>query len=207
LGADSRIFKHIELPTGFEKVCLDWIPHKKGESLRDYAIRLAAKIDHTQPFVVAGVSMGGMIAAEIASLYKPQLTILISSVPVHTELPPKFRFIRKFGLYKLVPAGMLKSASIIKRFFTIENKEVKKDLKQIIRDSDPAFINWAMKAILYWDNIQLPSRMVHIHGTKDEILPIRYTNPSHQIKEGTHLMIMSRPAEMNSLLNEVLRKI
>ena len=45
LAADKRIFKNLRLPEGFEPVYLDWISPLKDESLRDYALRLAKKID------------------------------------------------------------------------------------------------------------------------------------------------------------------
>ena len=59
MGADSRVFEHIQLPAGFQKICLEWITPDKDESLRSYALRLAEGIDLGKPFILVGLSMGG----------------------------------------------------------------------------------------------------------------------------------------------------
>lgn len=206
LAADSRVFKHIELPVNCETVYLDWIEPQKQESLSSYAGRLAEKIDHKQPFALIGLSMGGMMAAEIAKIHKPAVTILLSSVPVHTHLPYYFSWAHRLKLHKIVPVGLLKTASILKRGMTPDSKEDKLVLKQVIRESDPAFIRWAMNAILNWKNEDIPQPYWHIHGTKDEILPLKFTRPTHLVEGGNHLMIMSRAAELNLLLKQLLEE-
>ena len=197
LAADSRVFKHIELPPGYETIYLDWIDPQKEESLSSYAGRLAEKIDATQPFALIGLSMGGMMAAEIARIYRPAVTILLSSVPVHSQLPYYFSWAYRLKLHKIVPVGLLKSASILKRGLTPDSREDKLVLKQVIKESDPAFIRWAMNAILSWKNEDIPQPYWHIHGTRDEILPLKYTRPTHLVQGGNHLMIMSKAAELN----------
>ena len=204
LAADSRVFKHIHLPEEHEMVFLDWIEPHKEESLRSYAARLSEKIDLKSPFALVGLSMGGMMASEIAKIHQPVATILLSSVPVNTHLPFYFQWAYRLRLHRLVPVGLLKSASVLKRGLTPDSTEDKLILKQVIKDSDPAFIKWAMQAILSWKNDDIPQRYWHIHGTRDEILPLKYTNPSHRIEGGNHLMIMSRAEEINTLLRELL---
>lgn len=206
LAADSRVFAHIKLPPNFEAVHLHWIAPQKKETLASYSIRLAEKIDSTEPFILLGLSMGGMIATEIAKRYHPAATILFSSVPLSSHLPKRFRLAKKLRLYRLVPVSMLKSASMIKRVFALEEPGDKKILRQVVKDSDPAFIRWAIEAILKWDNQELPQPLYHIHGTKDEILPFKNTKPTHIIEKGKHLMVMTRAGEMNEFLMEVLAK-
>ena len=48
---------------------IEFIPHKRGESLVEYAGRMADQIDPSKPFVLIGTSMGGMISMEINRLY------------------------------------------------------------------------------------------------------------------------------------------
>ncbi len=210
LAADRRVFKHIVLPECFEMVHLDWISPVKNESLESYSSRLSEKIVPGEPFALLGLSMGGMIASEIAKQFnenekiKPSITILISSIPGNNYLPVHFKLARFFKIYKLMPAGLLKSASILKRFFTTDSSADKAILTQVIKDSDPNFIRWAIPAILHWKNQTLPRPLLHIHGTKDKILPIRYTKPTHVIKDGSHVMIMSRAGELNKLIAEAL---
>ncbi len=207
LAADRRVFRNIRLPEGYETVYLDWITQLPDESLESYAARLAQKINTTEKFALVGLSMGGMIASEIAKVYHPQITILISSVPVYKHFPRRFRLARMLNMHRVIPVSMFKSASVIKRLFAPESREDKQVLLQLVRESDPAFIKWALGAILHWKNETVPEPMAHIHGSKDEILPVKYTSPTHIITKGTHLMVMNRAAEVNKLLKDLLNSV
>jgi len=204
LGADSRVFHHIRLADEHEMVHLHWIEPVGDETLGSYAERLAKKIDRTEPFALVGLSMGGMIAAEISQRYNPVSTIIISSIPCSLHLPTFFKWAGKLKLHKVVPASLFKASSLAKRSFTNESKEDKILIKQIIRESDNKFIQWAMGAIITWDMQQVPSSYIHIHGTSDELLPAKYTHPTHFINKGGHLLIMNRAGEVNRIINNVL---
>ena len=204
LAADSRVFHHIRLPGHCVPVYLEWIAPFRDESLAHYASRLAAGIDTSQPFALIGLSMGGMMATEIARLHKPVALILISSIPASKHLPFYFKWARVIRMHKLIPVRLVKTASTWKRVFTNESAENKEILRAIIRDSNDQFIHWAMNAILSWRGDSLPGPYIHIHGTRDEVLPIRFTMPTHVIEGGDHLMIMNKPAAINHLLKEIL---
>jgi pimeloyl-ACP methyl ester carboxylesterase len=204
LAADSRVFNNIRLPKHCEAVFLEWIEPLKKESLKDYALRMAGSINTNESFGIIGLSMGGMITAEIARQYKPAVVILISSIPGSAQLPFYLKAAGAIRLHKLVPVSLVKSAAKFKRVFTSESAEDKIILKQIIQDSDSRFIHWAMDAILKWRCDALPPPYVHIHGSKDEILPMRFTKPTHIIPKAGHLMVMTRAREINVILHEVL---
>lgn len=204
LAADERVFKHIRLPHGCQPLHLNWIPAGKNESLEDYAVRLSKKIDITHPFALVGLSMGGMVATEIAKRLNPTVTVLISSVPSHKQFPLRIKASGLLRLHRLLPAAFFKKASMIKRFFTTEAIADKALLEQVIRDSDPVFIRWALGAILEWRNEEkIPGRYFHIHGSRDEIFPVSKTKPTHLLKGGTHLMILSKAREINFILEEI----
>jgi pimeloyl-ACP methyl ester carboxylesterase len=207
LAADRMVFKNIVLPAGCEIVHLDWIEPLMNESLHDYALRLAQKIDTRNPFAIIGLSMGGMLAAEIAAVMHPAVVILISSVPSSKDLPGYFKWAGKLGLHKLVPVKMVKSAAIVKRFFTTETSEDKLIIRKCIEASDPAFIRWAMDAILKWKGKTLTVPYIHIHGTRDEVLPIKYTKPTHVIAKAGHLLVMNRAGEINKILQHAFTVI
>src|SRR5687767_6263954 len=103
LGADCRIFKHIRLPEGFEKVDLNWIPAKKDESLSDYATRMAERINTSEKFALVGLSLGGMIASEIAGKHSPAATILVSSISSSRELPKMYKLMNAMKIHALLP--------------------------------------------------------------------------------------------------------
>jgi pimeloyl-ACP methyl ester carboxylesterase len=206
LAADSRVFQHIKLPQGYEPVYIEWIKALKNESLSDYSKRLAASIDSSKPFGLIGLSMGGMVATEISKQHALAFTILLSSVPSYKNFPVRFKISYWLRLHKILPVQLFKSASIIKRFFTAETKADKLILEQVIKDSDPVFIRWALGAILEWKNETIPGSYFHIHGSKDEILPMKNTTPTHIIPGGTHLMVLSKAGEVNKILAGILNK-
>ena len=101
LGADRQAFEKIHLPGQYAIRHLDWIKHKKRESLSDYAKRLAASIDTTKPFALVGLSMGGMIATAMTQFLSPCKTILISSLGCTREFPPLFKTARLLQVHRL----------------------------------------------------------------------------------------------------------
>lgn len=207
LAADSRVFKYIRLPEAYEIVHLEWIPPEKKESLAVYAKRLAEKINTAEPFILLGLSMGGMIATEIAKTWNPLKTILISSIPVSQNLPLYFKAAASLGIYKFMPVMALKWAAKTKRYFTSESSEDKKLLRQVIQESDNDFIKWAIEAILTWNATDMPTNYIHIHGSKDGILPVRFTSPSHIIKDAGHMMILTNARQINRILSKELESV
>ena len=76
----------------------------------------------------------------------------------------------------------------------------------MLRETDPAFMRWAMEAIVNWNNEQYPAPYIHIHGSADKILPAAYTKPTHLIKGAGHSLILNRAPEVNEILKEYLIK-
>ena len=206
LGADSRVFKHIHLPPGFHPVYLEWIKPLNRESLASYALRLSAGINPAEPFALVGLSLGGMIATEMAKLYVPEQVIIISSVPSVLSLPRYYLIGGRLNLHKIIPVSFFKKASFIKRFFTAETSGDKKLIREMIQHCDTEFIRWGMQAIVTWKNTDIPKRLIHIHGSQDFILPKRFAKATHVISRGGHLMVMTHAAEINAILEKTLKQ-
>jgi pimeloyl-ACP methyl ester carboxylesterase len=204
LAADRRVFKNICIPEGYEPVYLDWLPSHKNETLEAYALRMSQNIDASEPFVLVGLSFGGMLATEIAKRTSPLKTIIISSIPSAGQLPGYYQLAAALKLYKVVPIGLIKSAVVLKRLFTTESREDKEILLQMTKDIDPHFIRWALGAILYWKNNEVPGTVYHIHGERDMLLPLRYTRPSYVIRKAGHLMVVNKAGEISRVLKEIL---
>jgi pimeloyl-ACP methyl ester carboxylesterase len=205
LGADKRIFRHVVLPESYEAIYLDWLNPGKNESLENYARRMAEQVETGMPFYFVGLSLGGMIASEITRIYPMGRLILVSSVPHPGHLPVYYRWMQRAGLHKVVPIGALKTTGYLRRFFTSETTEDKEIVRSMIRDADPVFIRWAFKAVLNWKGNFHQENSLHIHGTHDIVLPVRYTRPTHVIQKGSHLMILDRAEEINKILGDVMR--
>lgn len=206
LGADKRIFSKLKLNEKINIIYIDWINPVKNESLSAYAERLSKVIDKSQPFALVGVSFGGMIAVEIAKILKPTTTVIISSTMLSMHLPALYRFAGKLGLLKLIPAKFLKSSNKLTQnyYFGTRSGSEKALLSNIIKDTDPYFLKWAIGSILSWENKIKPERIFHIHGTNDKILYSRKATPDFVIENGTHFMIYQNASEISGIIDKLL---
>ena len=204
LGADRTIFRNLTFSKGVKIHYLDWIIPNAKESLRAYALRLAEGIDTSRTFCILGLSFGGMLATEIASVLEPQRTILISSISTKYALPRYYHLAGRLGINKLIPA--IKPDSVprfISSFFGVETKDEGLFFNQLMRRTDPHFSKWAIDSILKWDRTEIPPGIVRIHGGKDKVLPIRDAKVDYLIHDGGHFMIFNRAERISGILTEV----
>jgi pimeloyl-ACP methyl ester carboxylesterase len=204
IGADYRLFTHILLPEGYTPSHIHWIDPFDNEKLSDYAFRLSGQIDQSEPFILVGLSLGGMMAVELAKRLDPVCTIIVSSIPVKTHLPRYFRLAGKLGLGKLVSPSFLKAATTAKYALTSQSAANKRLMFDIIRAGDDRFIRWAITAVLEWENKEVPQRFYHIHGTRDEIFPISLTTPTHIVEKADHNFVVSQPEILNQMLKKII---
>jgi pimeloyl-ACP methyl ester carboxylesterase len=204
LGADKRVFSFLDL-SFCEPIYIDWIEPLKKESLESYALRLRNQIPVKHPIVV-GISFGGMLATEMAKADSHLKAIIISSNKTADEFPKYLRAGKYFPFYKWMPGKMMKrSAHFIKWVFGKNGTEQKKVYFEIVRDTDPDFVKWAITAILNWKNREIPKNLIHMHGTADRLLPHRYVKADHLIKGGNHVMPMDSHKEVSALLKELIQ--
>jgi len=204
LGADRTVFRNLSFSDTTKIHYLDWIDPKPKESLPAYALRLAESIDSSVPFAIIGLSFGGMLATEIASVLHPKKTILVSSVPTKSELPWHFRLAGRIGIIKLIPAVRPKRVPrFVASFFGVESKTDALFFQQLLIRTEPRFSKWAMDAILKWNRTEAPAGLVRIKGSKDRVLPIGNGKVDYIINGGGHFMIFNRADEISKILSEV----
>lgn len=204
LGADKQAFKNIKLPAGYEPVFLDWIPPQKDEPLYNYAHRFSSLIKNNDAFILIGLSFGGMLASEIARIRKPLKTIIISSIATADELPWYFKRAGSIGLHKKMPIRFLKAATVVNRIIGAGSPEDKAIVYNYVKYAKPDFIRWSLDAIINWGQHERLPGIVHLHGSNDHLLPLKFIHPDFVVKDGGHLMVLNKAAEVNKILNEVL---
>ena len=203
LGADERVFKNLDF-SEFNTTHIPWIDPLKNETIQEYAKRLREKITTEKP-ILMGLSFGGMIAIEIAKQMEVEKIILISSVKSKRELPCYYAFTAKFKLYNKIPAKILKSPNFITHwFFGAKSKPDKQLLNQILKETDPIFLRWALNEVANWNNEQILDNIIHIHGTNDKVFPIKRVHCDVKVKDGGHLMLLNKADEMNNILKKHL---
>ncbi len=199
LGADKRIFQRLDL-SGYSVNYIEWIAPLEGETIEHYAARLLCQITSQKPTLI-GLSFGGMMAVEIAKLIETEKVILISSIKSGNEVPFYYRWMGHAGFHKRIPSGLLKNTNFLTNWlFGTVSPFDQKLLKEIMGDTNPAFFSWAVNQVVLWKNKTLPKNLVHIHGTGDRILPIRFTEYDIVVKKGGHFMTLNRSDEINQIL-------
>jgi len=205
LGADKRIFEKIILPADHNIVYLNWILPQKNETLEAYSRRLSLEINTSEPFSLIGLSFGGMLAIELSKILSPEKTILISSISSHHERPWYFKLLKIVPIYKFIPKSFLEiKQPLIYKLMGVTNSEEQKLLYAMLVDTDITFFRWAVKSILNWEQTETIQNLYHIHGSADQMFPIKYTHPTQIIKNGKHLMIYTNASEISDMLSKII---
>ena len=206
LGADRRVFTKLQFE-GYRPVHLEWLSPETGETLPDYAKRLAAKIEDEKPILI-GLSFGGIVAIEIAKQIAVEKLILISSVKTTSENPWYFRLFSWFPVHLLIPFKSLLWAVywVIDWFFSLENAAERQLFKTILADTDANFLRWAINRVVLWRNETIPQNTYHIHGTGDRIFPMTFISPDVIVERGGHFMIMNRAERVSQIIDRIISK-
>jgi len=204
-GADCRLFKYIEFP--YDTVNLKFPVPEKKTTLREYAHGFIPRIDTGRPFILIGVSMGGMICSELTDTLEPDLTIVISSAKYRAELPGRYKFQKTIPLNKIIPKGMTKwGAKVLAPIVEPARKQDKETFRSMIEAKDPAYLKRTVDMVINWDKENYDDRIIHIHGDRDHTLPHRKVRYDYLVENGTHMMVYIRGDEVSKLINEILEE-
>lgn len=203
MGADERLFSRLE--TGdHPQHPVRWVQPGKGDSLADYAEKLLPQLADPFQAALLGVSMGGMIAVELGKLASFRKVIIISSAKTAGEIPPYIRKLRTAGWRKKIePEQLISLRHIIAPVMNLFGSGYKV-FDEMIKDTDPRFLDWSIEAVLNWDNQTVPPNVTHIHGTADLLLPARYISGYIPVRNGSHLMVYQKAGEINKLIKREL---
>ena len=208
IGADHRLLEPQR--AAFPQVIIPpWIPFRRRESLPEYAARLAETVApaRDRPFVLGGVSLGGMLAYEMTKHLKPDATILIASCRTRRGLRDFYRTAGR--LLPLLPTSAWDVAKLLSGPVVHLRCGVPSPRKQLairmFKDSDSSFLHHALQALLTWMPSPPPeSPVFHIHGCRDRLIPSHRVEADRIIPDGGHLINMTHADEVNAFIRGVL---
>lgn len=205
LAASSSIFERIDLDESIFEMCLlEWeIPLDK-ESLSDYALRMTKNIKHQNP-VLIGVSFGGILVQEMARHINARKVIIVSSVRSNLEFPKRMKIGKSTKAYKLIPMQILLNVEKLAKFSFGEkiNKRIQL-YEKFLSVRDLRYLQWAVESVILWDRNEIDEKVIHIHGDKDDVFPIKYINSCIVVKGGTHIMILNKYKWLNENLPSII---
>lgn len=207
LAADERLFRaqqraipHAEAPP--------WLVPKRNESLRDYSARWGEALKLREPAVIAGLSMGGMVALEMARAHGALAVGLIASCRSPGPVSPALKIIERLG--RVTPDACVGAGKVVAGLFIGRGRIAAPDralLLQMARDCPVPFLRFAGPAITSWPGCPDPGAPVrHIHGTRDWVISPRASKPDILVPGGAHVLSMSHPAEVNAFLLDLLNR-
>lgn len=206
LGADHRLFGKLDL-SGHTVHYLDWPTMPEGSSLKDFAVKLAARVDATRSHVLIGVSMGGMVAQELAELTNPVQVIIISSWKGPQEMPRQIRLLRGTHPERMLTPMILRQTLSLARWqMGIETPEDVALFDQLITVHGIDQLKVQINACVTWPGPTEPvAHLVHIHGDRDRLMPIANVKNARIIAGGSHFMVFNKAQEVGEQVKLALK--
>lgn len=203
LGVDERVFHGLKLRLKIHY--LNWISPIKGESLNNYAKRMAASIPNEEECILLGMSFGGVLAQEIAGLRPVSKLILISSIKAEEEKPWELNLMKHVPLYYLSQGSWrIAAAGWLAPQYGIHKEEEIALLKDMFSQFGDDYRMWAIRQMCEWEGRELDIPLLHLHGDRDKIIPIKNIKGAQVIKGGNHFMVKQKADEISERVNEWL---
>jgi pimeloyl-ACP methyl ester carboxylesterase len=202
LGADERVFHNLQFPNS--KIhFIKWpaVPANMGRD--EFLNSIAAQITTRRNNVFVGVSFGGMVAQDMAGLIPVESLIIISSVLDPSEMPALYRgAIGRLGLWLLPQWILNKPNFVLDYFFSIRTQSGRRALADIIRDTDPTFVRWAMRYAQQWQkpDLAVVKKIHRLHGDADRIFPKAFHENTNRTLKGGHFIVYEAASEINGFL-------
>jgi len=205
MAASSKIFEYIELPKNQFKIhYLEWMLPSENESLSDYALRMTKNVEHNNS-VLIGVSFGGVLVQEMSKHIDIKKLIIISSVKSINELPKKMRIAKTTKAYKLLPIQLASNIDLFAKYAFGKNIPKRLELyKKYLSVNDSKYLSWAIENMVCWNQEENINNIIHIHGDKDAVFPIKNINDCITVKNGTHIMILNKFKWFNDYLPKLI---
>jgi pimeloyl-ACP methyl ester carboxylesterase len=203
VGCDKRLFSRIELP-GHEVKVLEWPPFPKGCALEELAEAMRHGVDATRPHVLAGVSMGGMVAQELALMTKPEKIVLISTWTGPKEWPWHVHVAKFLGLSWMIGSFTMRAMWPLKRILGRRPRDIDRLLWDMAIQQSAGKVRRGIGAVLRWKGSRWTGPAVRIHGDADHVVPIRFP-VDHVVHGGPHIMVLTKAVEVSRLIEAELR--
>ncbi|HKP96167.1 MAG TPA: alpha/beta hydrolase [Fibrobacteria bacterium] len=199
---DKRAFALMDLPADVYRA-LDLVPVLPGETLRAYARRMAAEIGLAPGDVIGGVSLGGMLALEMAKAVDVSGVLLIASATHPRHIRKRFKMWSPLAGW--VPEFLIRRIfTLIPRILAMQNMlspEGQALLADIMGRFPPALLKTFPRMILGWPGCEPPANFRHIHSDGDWLIRPAGDPATLTLLSGkNHLITVSHPAEVRELV-------
>ena len=206
MSAGKESFEALTFPDHCGTKVIPWLLPKSNEPLSDYTKRMLVEVNTHEPFVLIGVSFGGIIAQEALKFLKPRALILISTVKSDHEKPSWMRWAYRLKVHKLLPyyiSGYLAHKPL--RVLPDHWQKRWKQYDYYLPMRHPEYLSWGVDQVLKWNGTasikDIP--VFHIHGDCDDLFPLENIKDAQVIPGGPHIMILTHAKAVSKLLARI----
>jgi len=120
-------------------------------------------------------------------------------------LPLPMKMAKKTNAHKLLPTQWINSLDALALFAFGKGIQKRLELYQkYLSERNPLYLSWAIDALVHWDQEQTLEKVIHIHGLRDTVFPIKkISEPLHKIDAG-HAAIITHAKWFNTHLPKLL---
>jgi pimeloyl-ACP methyl ester carboxylesterase len=209
MGADQRLLEpQRALP--FPLIIPRWIEPEPGESLPDYARRMASPIDWPDRLVIGGVSFGGMVAAEIATQLRPAGLVLIATCLSARSIPTAYWFAN--ALSNAIPTPLMGAAAQLpERFLDLFggfDAPERRLIADMLADVSVRSLRRMADMVRQWRGVPVPTcPRLWIHGADDPVIPAKKVKPDVVIPAAGHLVNWTHAEEVNEQITRFVERL
>lgn len=207
LGGDRRLFapSMAHLPT---LRVLNWLKPGQGWTLSDYARALIDRNDINSSQAILGVSLGGMLALEIARHTRVRGVVLFGSARNPKQIRAPLPLAAQVPVLPTLFYRCARALPNAAMYFGSTRKHADQCLiKNMATRCSPTLTHWAIKAIANWPGVsENPCAIWEVHGSRDNLIPPRPQSANAIIRGGGHLCILTHPRESAAAMRPTLRQ-
>ena len=131
--------------------------------------------------------------------------IIVSSVKTKYELPKRFDFLRITKIHKILPTSLVQKVENWEKLLVAEPiKKIGRLYDKYLTVKDEYYLDWSIENILNWTQEKPIEGIIHIHGTKDLVFPVKNITDCIAVPKGTHAMIVNRARWFNENLPRLI---
>lgn len=200
MGGDARLLRPVRVP-GVEQLTPEHVEPLRGESLAEYARRVAEGHGIRAQDVVGGASFGGMLAAEIARQREVAGLVLLGSCTQPRRLPASYRVVEK--LQPLIPDALLALRTLrllVRARFAPTTPEALDTLIAMAKDCPPSQLRGFAAMTFGWEGAErLDCPVLALHGDADAIIPVSAAREGHiLLKNAGHSFTLTHADETSA---------
>lgn len=204
MAASPNIFEYLKLSEYYEVNYLSWMTPYKNEPLSDYAQRMCVRINDENPILI-GVSFGGLLVQEISRFLKCEKVIIISSIKSNHELPVHMKIAQKTNVHKLLPTQWIENIESLAMFAFGKDLKRRVSLYQrYLSERDHRYLDWSINQLVNWNRSKADETVIHIHGLKDSVFPIKNIQKPYIEIEGNHSIVLTQSQWLNKNLPKII---